>query len=99
MSSLLADHLIIEFDRALRTVFAPARSVRPTPGAFCVESDLNEAERQLGIDDDGKAEVGWHLWLSVACDDRRLAARPGQFLPFFIESRRKMVDPTVLKPD
>ena len=49
MSSLLADHLIIEFDRALRTVFAPARSVRPTPGAFCVESDLNEAERQLAI--------------------------------------------------
>ena len=57
----------------------------------------DEAERQLGIDDDGKAEVGWHLWLSVACDDRRLAARPGQFLPFFIESWRKMVEPTVLK--
>ena len=49
MSSLLADRLIIEFDRALRTVFASARSVRPNPGASCVEPDLNEAERQLAI--------------------------------------------------
>lgn len=49
MTSLVVDRLIIEFDRALRTVFAPARSVRPTPGVFCVESDLNEAERQHAI--------------------------------------------------
>lgn len=49
MSSLVADRLIIEFDRALRTVFAPARGVRPTPGASCVESNLNEAERQHAI--------------------------------------------------
>jgi ubiquinone biosynthesis monooxygenase Coq7 len=46
---LVADRLIIEFDRALRTVFAPARGVRPTPGASCVESNLNEAERQHAI--------------------------------------------------
>lgn len=37
------DKLILEFDRALRTVLASARSVRPTPGG-----DLREAE--LGAD-------------------------------------------------
>ena len=49
MSPVFADRLIIEFDRALRTVFAPARSIRPTPGASCVEPDLDEAERQHAI--------------------------------------------------
>jgi len=49
VSPVFADRLIIEFDRALRTVFAPARSIRPTPGASCVEPDLDEAERQHAI--------------------------------------------------
>ena len=49
MSPVFADRLIIEFDRALRTVFAPARSIRPTPGASCVEPDLDETERQHAI--------------------------------------------------
>ena len=40
------DRLIIEFDRALRTVFATAHSVRPTPGAGCSESVLDESERR-----------------------------------------------------
>lgn len=46
-----ADRLILEFDRALRTVFAPARTVRPVPGTDLPEPALSEAERQhtLGL--------------------------------------------------
>jgi 3-demethoxyubiquinol 3-hydroxylase len=40
------DHLIVEFDRALRTVFAPASTVRPEPGADAPEGDLSEQERR-----------------------------------------------------
>lgn len=40
------DRLIGEFDRALRTVAASARSVRPTPGADLPDAPLSTAERQ-----------------------------------------------------
>jgi ubiquinone biosynthesis monooxygenase Coq7 len=40
------DSVITEFDRALRTVFAPARSVRPLPGVDQPESPLNDGERR-----------------------------------------------------
>ena len=40
-----ADQVIIEFDRALRTVFAKARSQRPVPGAGLPESEMSEAEK------------------------------------------------------
>ena len=40
------DALILEFDRALRTVFAPAFTVRPLPGAELPESELTLAERR-----------------------------------------------------
>lgn len=40
------DQLILEFDRALRAVFAPARSVRATPGEELPESDLDAEQRQ-----------------------------------------------------
>jgi ubiquinone biosynthesis monooxygenase Coq7 len=40
------DPLIIEFDRALRTVFGPARTARPVPGAGLPEADLAEAEKR-----------------------------------------------------
>lgn len=43
---MLLDHLIPEFDRALRTVFASARSIRAIPGAELPESPLSLAERQ-----------------------------------------------------
>ena len=39
------DELIVAFDKGLRTVFAPAQSVRPTPGASLPESGLTEAEK------------------------------------------------------
>ena len=39
------EQLILEFDRALRTVFAPARSQRPTPGSAHPEADMSEQER------------------------------------------------------
>lgn len=45
MSLMSPDGLIIEFDRALRAVFAPARSVRPQPSAGLPEVDLEPAER------------------------------------------------------
>lgn len=41
----MIDHLIIEFDKALRTVFAPARSVRPVPGEDVPDAELGEPER------------------------------------------------------
>lgn len=40
------DQLILEFDRALRTVLASARSVRPTPGASQPEADLDVEQKR-----------------------------------------------------
>ena len=40
------DRMIVEFDRALRTVFAPARGARPMPGADLPGGPLEEAERR-----------------------------------------------------
>lgn len=41
----LPDSLIVEFDKALRTVFAPARTARPAPSEAVPEAALSEAER------------------------------------------------------
>lgn len=43
---MIDDRIIINFDRALRTLFAPATSVRPTPGSELPEAPLSEAERR-----------------------------------------------------
>lgn len=43
---LSPDRLIVEFDRALRTVFAEARSRREIPGADAPEGELSDAERR-----------------------------------------------------
>lgn len=40
-----ADQLIVEFDRALRTVFSSARSVRPIPGGSLPEVDLDATQK------------------------------------------------------
>lgn len=40
------DKLIIEFDKALRTLFAPAGTVRPRPGVNQPEADLSETEKR-----------------------------------------------------
>lgn len=40
------DRFILEFDRALRTVLAPARSIRSTPGEKLPEADLDAEERR-----------------------------------------------------
>ena len=42
----MLDSLIAHFDRALRTIHAPAHSVRETPGHDLPEADLSEAERR-----------------------------------------------------
>jgi 3-demethoxyubiquinol 3-hydroxylase len=42
----VVDTLVLEFDRALRSIFAPARTVRATPGAACDEPALSVAEKQ-----------------------------------------------------
>ncbi|MFP5400321.1 MAG: 2-polyprenyl-3-methyl-6-methoxy-1,4-benzoquinone monooxygenase [Gammaproteobacteria bacterium] len=41
----MIDQAIVEFDKALRTVFAPARSVRPVPGEDIPDAELSDAER------------------------------------------------------
>jgi ubiquinone biosynthesis monooxygenase Coq7 len=42
----MIDQFILEFDKALRTVFAPAPTRRPMPGADLPEAELNDAERR-----------------------------------------------------
>jgi ubiquinone biosynthesis monooxygenase Coq7 len=42
----MIDSLIVEFDKALRTVFAPAPAARPVPGAELSEAELSAAERR-----------------------------------------------------
>ena len=39
------DELIVAFDRGLRTVFAPAQSLRPVPGAELAEAELTGESR------------------------------------------------------
>lgn len=41
------DDLIIAFDQGLRTVFAPARSVRATPGEALPDAEMHESQRSL----------------------------------------------------
>ncbi|MFO1204285.1 MAG: 2-polyprenyl-3-methyl-6-methoxy-1,4-benzoquinone monooxygenase [Burkholderiales bacterium] len=41
------DFLIVPLDTALRTLFAPAQSSRPTPGAAIPEAGLSDEEKQL----------------------------------------------------
>ena len=43
------DQFIVEFDRALRTVLAPARSVRPVPGGALPEAELDVSQKQLVV--------------------------------------------------
>lgn len=43
---MLSDQLISEFDKALRTLFAGARSRRPVPGEMVPETDMSDAERR-----------------------------------------------------
>lgn len=44
---LRMDDLIIGFDRGLRTLFAPARSTRATPGENLADGDMDAAQRAL----------------------------------------------------
>lgn len=41
------DHLIIGFDKGLRTLFAPAQTLRSVPGDALSDAQLNERERLL----------------------------------------------------
>ena len=43
----MLDRFIIEFDKGLRTLFAPAASVRPLPGKKLEEASLSAAEKKL----------------------------------------------------
>ena len=42
----MIDALITEFDRAVRTVFAPAHSQRQNPAEDCPEAELSEVEKR-----------------------------------------------------
>ena len=39
----MLDRAILEFDKSLRTLFAPATSVRPVPGEMLPETRLDES--------------------------------------------------------
>jgi len=43
---MMLDKLIVEFDKALRTLCAPAHSARPHPDADLPEQEMNEAEKR-----------------------------------------------------
>lgn len=43
---MFLDRLIIELDRALRTLAAPARTARPIPGSELPEPDLDDSQRR-----------------------------------------------------
>jgi ubiquinone biosynthesis monooxygenase Coq7 len=43
------DTLITEFDKGLRTLFAPAQSQRPRPDAGLEEAELSTAEKRHAI--------------------------------------------------
>jgi ubiquinone biosynthesis monooxygenase Coq7 len=43
----MLDQLIIGFDKALRTVFANAHTVRPTPGEQLPEAELSDEESAM----------------------------------------------------
>lgn len=42
----MIDQLILGFDKALRTVFAPAATLRPVPGHDLPETELSDAEKR-----------------------------------------------------
>ncbi len=44
---LKLDDLILGFDRGLRTLFAPARSMRPVPGEDLRDADMSPSQRAL----------------------------------------------------
>lgn len=46
---MLIDRIIVEFDRALRTIAAPASSIRPHPGGEIPDAGLSEAERKHAV--------------------------------------------------
>jgi len=41
------DRVIVEFDKGLRTLLAPAQTIRPMPGREMPEADLNAAQKSL----------------------------------------------------
>ena len=41
------DDLIVEFDKGLRTLLAPARTSRPLPGKSLAEAEMGEEEKRL----------------------------------------------------
>lgn len=41
------DKLIVEFDKGLRTLFAPARTARPLPGKNLAEAEMSGEEKRL----------------------------------------------------
>lgn len=43
------DTLITHFDRGLRTLFAPAQTLRPLPGKNEPEADMNDEEKRLSM--------------------------------------------------
>lgn len=43
------DHVIVEFDKGLRSLFSQAHSVRPHPDAGIADADLGESEKKAAV--------------------------------------------------
>ena len=43
------DDLIVEFDKGLRTLLAPARTTRPLPGKGLAEAEMGKEEKRLAV--------------------------------------------------
>jgi ubiquinone biosynthesis monooxygenase Coq7 len=74
------DRLIVEFDRALRAVFAPARTRRAVPGADLPESALGAEEKRrvaalMRVNHVGEVcAQALYQGQSITCRDPRIAA-------------------------
>lgn len=68
------DPFIIPLDRALRTLFAPASSARPSPGEAVPEATLSEAERERAAGLMRVNHVG-EVCAQALYDGQRLTAR------------------------
>ncbi len=73
------DRFILQFDRALRTVAAPARAARPSPASACPEAPLTAAE---------KTHVGRLMRINHSGEICAQALYQGQALTARVDSNR-----------
>jgi ubiquinone biosynthesis monooxygenase Coq7 len=85
------DPLIIPLDRALRTLFAPASSARPSPGDAVPEATLSETEREGAAALMRVNHVG-EICAQALYDGQRLTARDDQVRLLLERAAREETD-------